>query len=103
MKFGLSADQYQILSKLLIQPLRSKNVNLYIFGSRARGTQHPFSDIDILLVEPNDFRISASELSKIKEALEESSLTVKVDLVKIQDLAKSYVDRVDAEKVLIGD
>ncbi len=101
MNWGLQEKQYQIIKKLLIEPLISHGAKLYVFGSRARGTQHPFSDIDILYIETSENSISASLISQIKENLEDSQLTIKVDLVKYEDLAKSYLPNIDKEKVQI--
>jgi predicted nucleotidyltransferase len=101
MKFGLSKDQYILLDELLIKPLKSKNASVYVFGSRARGNFHPFSDIDILFVEDKQNIISPSELSRIKENLEDSKLEIKVDLVRIEDLAKSYLATANKDKIRI--
>lgn len=73
MTFGLTQAQYQILEELLIKPLQRNKAEVYVFGSRARGTQHPFSDIDILYKEGNGNEVAESEIGQIKEALEEST------------------------------
>lgn len=99
MKFGLSEQQFEILNEILIQPLKKKNAKVYIFGSRARGKHHPFSDVDILFEESSDVLISDVELSRIKEALEDSRLSVKVDIVNSKNLAKSFVETVTKEKI----
>ena len=101
MKFGLSEQQFEILNKILIQPLKKKNAKVYVFGSRARGKHHPFSDVDILFEESSDILISDMELSRIKEALEDSRLSVKVDVVNSKNLAKSFVETVTKEKIEI--
>lgn len=104
MKFGLAEDQYALLDELLIKPLKSKNAQVYVFGSRARGDHHLFSDIDILFIEDKKNIkniISSREVSKIKTNLEDSKLTIKVDLVRAEDLAKSYVCGVYKDKILI--
>lgn len=99
MKFGLPEEQFAILNEILIQPLKKHKATVYIFGSRATGKAHPFSDVDVLFEESADSLISAAELSKIKEELEESGLTVKIDLVNSKDLAKSFVEAVQRERV----
>ncbi|MFK8137693.1 MAG: nucleotidyltransferase family protein [Bdellovibrionales bacterium] len=99
MSFGLSESQYHILKKKLLEPLWQKDVIIYAFGSRARGTHHPFSDIDILLV--NSDNLPAGFLSELKEKLEDSKLEVKVDIVEEEYLAESYKNNVNAEKIEI--
>lgn len=101
MTFGLSDSQYSILDALVIQPLKAMHAEVFIFGSRAKGKHHPFSDIDILFIEDEKFPIARSEISKIKEAAENSPLAIKLDLVCDKDLASSYRQSVEAEKIRI--
>lgn len=70
-----------------------------MFGSRARKTNHQYSDIDILIKEAPEHPIESLCLAKIKEDIENSNLVIKVDLVRDQDLAASY--RSSVEKDLI--
>ena len=88
MKFGLTASQCELLDKLLVRPLKDMGASVWIFGSRARGDHKTFSDIDILF-ETNQ-EIGLGRLSQFKEALEESNLPYKVDIVNLCDLADSY-------------
>lgn len=99
MTFGLSDQQYQIFEKILIAKLKSYDAKVFIFGSRARGKHHPFSDIDVFYIESPNRTVPSQEISKIKEALEESALAVKVDLVKYADLAKSYLPSIQKDQI----
>lgn len=90
MNFGLSSLEYQLLHDLALEPLRKAGARIWIFGSRARGDQKPFSDIDILIELGSDSHLPPGLLSQIKEAVEESRLPYKVDFVNITDLAESY-------------
>lgn len=101
MKFGLTEEQYTLLKNLLIDKLKSYKARIFVFGSRARGTNHPFSDIDIFYIEHPTQKISNEDLSVIKENLEESNLPIKVDLVKHEDLAKSYLPGIEKDKIEI--
>ena len=101
MTFGLNSADYKLLENLVITPLKQKSVRVFVFGSRATGRNHPFSDIDLLL-EPLPTRpIELSELSQIKESIEEARFPIKVDLVLFDDLAQSYKNRVLQEKIEI--
>lgn len=99
-KFGLKEDDYNLLKKLVIDPLSVLGCKIYIFGSRARGDNHPYSDVDILYDTQGD-SVSLSQISMIKESIEESRFPVKVDLVSSDELALSYKQQVDKEKILI--
>lgn len=98
--FGLSEAQFKLLTDLVINPLKNKGAMVFVFGSRARGDHHLFSDIDIFFVESAEV-ISKAEISKIKEVVEESKLAIAVDLVSKKDLAKSYLKKIETEKVKV--
>jgi predicted nucleotidyltransferase len=74
--FGLTLDQFEILKTLVLKPLKERKAKVFVFGSRARGTHHVFSDIDILFEENLNNPISLVELSLIKENIENSNLTI---------------------------
>lgn len=99
MMFGLSDKQYAILHDLVIAPLLSKGARVFVFGSRARGDNHPFSDIDILVRESPETPLSLSEIWIIKENIEDSNLVIKVDLVRDQDLVASYRSSVEKDMI----
>lgn len=101
MKFGLTPEQYKLLENLVIQPLQKNQAKVFIFGSRARGKHHPFSDIDILYQENQKHPIQAREISDIKENIENSNFTIKLDLINEKDLAVSYRKSVTEDLILI--
>lgn len=100
MKFGLSEADFKLIQELVIDPLKEQSAQIYVFGSRAKGKHHPFSDIDILYVLPKGKKLPNGLLATIKESIEESRVSCKVDLVSSEDLAKSYQENVEKEKVL---
>ncbi len=102
MKFGLSDSQFKILLDLVIRPLQNQGAKVFIFGSRAKGNHHPFSDIDLLFQENPNQPIQPEFVSKIMDDIENSNLVIKVDLVNEQALAKSYRDTVLLEMKLIN-
>ncbi len=59
------------------------DVRVYLFGSRARGDNTPFSDVDLGIMSDRDI---STELALLREAVEESCLPYKVDIV---DLSRS--------------
>lgn len=88
MKFGLSPSSWEILDRIVFQPLLRSGAKVWIFGSRARGDQREYSDLDVLYRIPSP--LPDGMLSRIREALEESKLPILVDLVSEADLADSY-------------
>jgi predicted nucleotidyltransferase len=89
MKFGLEDRHFQLIQTILIEPLKAKGAKVWIFGSRARGKHHRFSDLDVLF-ESGSTPIETGEIGAINEALEDSALPIKVDIVDIRFLAESY-------------
>lgn len=101
MKFGMNEEQYALLDQLVLTPLKKQNCQVYVFGSRVRGTHHPYSDID-LLFKPTDAQpLPAGFLSQIKENIEESRFPFTVDLVNEEELASSYRDSVLSSRVAL--
>jgi uncharacterized protein len=101
MKFGLDLKHFQLLEKLVINPLKNSGFKIWIFGSRARGDHRPYSDIDLLYQFPEQSTDFSRLISRLKEELEESSLPYKVDLVDINDLAESYKQNILRDRVEI--
>ncbi|MFZ4402776.1 MAG: nucleotidyltransferase family protein [Pseudobdellovibrionaceae bacterium] len=62
----------------------------YIFGSRAKGTAKPLSDIDLL----TKHKITKLQMSSLREELEESSLPMKVDIVVWDDISAEFQKRI---------
>ncbi len=83
--FGLTPSDWEIVRTTCIDPLKKLGVKVWVYGSRARGDHKKFSDLDILY-----HGNPGAVIHSIKEALEESRLTIKVDLVSADDLAESY-------------
>jgi predicted nucleotidyltransferase len=100
MNFGLTSDEIALLRKIVMIPLTKWGVKTYIFGSRARGKYHRFSDVDLLFEQAPNQLIPIAEISEIRENLENSNFPYKVDLVDSLNLAASYRTQVNQEKIL---
>ena len=97
--FGLSPTDWSLIETLCIHPLKSRGAAVWIFGSRARGEHRPYSDVDLVFETPAPLPVGL--LGKIRENLEESRLPVKVDLVSWPELAESYRERAERERIVI--
>jgi predicted nucleotidyltransferase len=95
LEFGIEQRHRELLSKLLVAPIKEAGGQLWVFGSRARGDHRKFSDLDILVAGP----VPLGLISSVGEKLEESSLPFRVDLVFEPNLAESYRDRVLRERI----
>ena len=72
------------LKQFLKEFFQDTKVEIYLFGSRARGDHVPYSDIDIGFVS-KDAKDISGRLTALREILEESHLPYKVDLVEIAE------------------
>lgn len=68
-----------------------------VFGSRANGRARPFSDLDLLLVDPP--RLPLALRAALVDAFEAGPLPFRVDLVERDGLWPGMVDRVLGEAV----
>lgn len=96
MNFGLESRLWQIILDLAITPLKKMGAKVYVFGSRARGDYKQFSDLDLLF--ERDPSIDLKLIAKIRSALEDSDLPIKIDLVDRQECAKSFLPKILRER-----
>lgn len=96
MNVQILPHEEMILRGILVQFQFLQNHPVWIFGSRAKGTARKYSDLDLLFGEG----LTLEQISEIREALENSNLLFKVDLVREEDLAPAYKDEVHTSRVL---
>lgn len=72
-----------------------------VFGSRATGRARPFSDLDLLVVQPA--RLSWVERADLRDLFEASDLQFRVDVVEADALPEGMAERVAAESVSLRD
>ncbi len=95
---ALTADQAGTVRAIVDHVLPGARV--CIFGSRATGRARPFSDLDLLVIEPAS--LSWSQRADFRDAFEASDLPFRVDLVEARDLPPGIAERVAAESVLLA-
>lgn len=66
---------------------------VYLYGSRARGSAQPFSDIDLYIEGP----VREDELTELRAQFEESNLPMKVDLT--YDLSPTFLKQIQKDFV----
>jgi predicted nucleotidyltransferase len=99
MKFGLTEAEIKYVDETVVQVLKRYKARVFLFGSRANGKYKKFSDIDLLFSEDRQIPVPAAVISKILTDLEDSNFSYKVDLVRESELALSYRDSVNSEKI----
>ena len=88
---------FEIAARVIRSHLAGKNVRVLPFGSRARGDSRIWSDIDVA-VQTNPL-FPAGSLSALREALEESSCLLNVDVVDFNDANAAMRESIDREGI----
>ena len=99
MKYGLTESELQLLDAIVIAPLKKKNAEIFLFGSRARSQHKKFSDVDLVYISCSEQAIPNHMIYQITSELEESDFPYKLDLVKYEELATSYKKNIELEKI----
>jgi type I restriction enzyme S subunit len=93
----IEPHQWEELRSILSAHLPGRRV--WAFGSRATGRRvRRFSDLD-LLIEGDS--LSFREAAMLDEALDESRLPFKVDVVQMATLMPEFYARIQPERVLV--
>lgn len=99
-RFGLTASQLENVSEILRKVLGGKeSYAVWVFGSRARSDQKPFSDIDLLIeCRPT---LTDKEKADLEDRFESGDLPYKVDLVRENEVFPAYAGQIEQEKSLL--
>jgi len=95
---GLAPRHLDAIQKIVAQIFSDTACIVYLFGSRARGTHAPASDVDIAVASPEDV---GGKLGALREALESSTIPFFVDVVDLSQTAKKFVENVQNGGVII--
>lgn len=82
----LTAQQLHLIQDILLAIL--PNTPVWAFGSRVKGTNKPFSDIDLALITTTPLTIR--ELTELELAFSDSDLPFKVDLVDWASCSETF-------------
>ncbi|TSE28210.1 Nucleotidyltransferase domain protein [Tepidimonas thermarum] len=87
----------EAIGRILAPVVRRYGADVWLFGSRARGDARRASDIDVALRAPTP--VPPDVLAGVREALEESHIPFRVDLVDYRSAAEGLQRAIDAEGV----
>lgn len=76
------------IKKIISKFINSKDYKIFIFGSRAKERARKFSDYDIGIVGKRP--LSFEKMALIEDALEESDLPFRVDLIDFHSVTKEF-------------
>lgn len=70
-----------------------------LFGSRAKGTHSPASDIDLAIYAP---QMTHQQMNLLRNELDELNIIYRIDVVHIEELTKnSLIERIENEGIEI--
>ena len=78
--------------EVVLRSLGERAATVYLFGSFATGTQHRSSDIDIAI--DSGTALPRALLAQLREALEESRVPYRVDVVDLSEADPAFRERV---------
>ena len=92
-KIFITPEDYKILAHIF----QTLSCEVFIFGSRIKGNQQKFSDLDLCLKAKNP--IELIDIAILKEALSDSDLPFTVDVIDYKSLSEGFKKIIDNEGV----
>jgi len=83
---NLTACQLEIVQKICAEQLPETPV--WVFGSRVKGTNKPFSDLDLALI--TDTPLTIRRQRQLEQAFSDSDLPFSVDLIDWASCSESF-------------
>ncbi len=90
----LDSKQLERVKMILKRHIPERRV--WVFGSRARGTAKPYSDLD-LAVEGAE-KLSFETRRRLQEDFEESDLPIRVDLVELCSVDPAFKQLIEKQR-----
>ena len=95
-EIDINSRDKEILSSLLEWYL--PHTSVWAHGSRVTGSAKPWSDLDLVVFTETEHKY---QLSLLKEALEESNLSFRVELLEWDSLPDNYKTNITASHAVI--
>lgn len=93
----IKASDWQEAQRVLATQV--PGLEVWAFGSRARGTAKPYSDLDVALVSPHPLPLSV--LANLNYAFEASDMTIKVDVVDLSSVSEAFRSTIARDAVAV--
>jgi predicted nucleotidyltransferase len=83
--------------RMILRTCLPSDTGVWTFGSRATGAARRYSDLDLAL--RSDKPLDFDTLGRLKDALSESDLTIKVDLVDLSTVEPAFLRMIESEMI----
>ena len=86
------------IKALVLHELQNEDASVFVFGSWARGQQRQSSDVDVAIEYhgPSNWR----KIADLREALEESTIPYRVDVVDMQEVSAALVKEIRKDGIV---
>ena len=98
--FGLDDRHLDFVLSVLKRNISDVDAKFYIFGSRVKGTNKKYSDIDIA-IDLNGKKLDTSILGKILIEFQDSTLPFEVDVVDLNSIDEKFKNLIKKDLVLL--
>ena len=88
-KINLDEKSFLVVRDILKKNLEGIDAKTFIFGSRAKGTNRKFSDIDVAIRASQDIPLSI--MARLNYDFEESNLDYFVNVVDLNTTSESFM------------
>ncbi len=100
--FGFTAAQAQLLREQIEKVLLpGQAIDVWIFGSRARGTHRRYSDVDIVISTKAGAAFTHRQKLDLQDAIEDSDFPYKVEWVLEPDIYPPYRPGIQADRKML--
>lgn len=72
---------------------------VWAFGSRVKGTAKAYSDLDLAII--TDQPLSLTKMATLKEAFDESVLSIRIDIVDWAATSEPFRNIIEQDKVVV--
>lgn len=93
----ISAPDWKEVQRILAHEIPALEV--WAFGSRARRTAKPYSDLDLAIITPQ--ALPLAQLANLTHAFESSDLSIRVDVVDWSSISETFRQLVFNDRVVV--
>jgi predicted nucleotidyltransferase len=94
----LEENNLEIIKQIFNDTAKDLNIQVYMYGSRAKGTAWKYSDIDLALLSSTG-KIPISVISKLSLDFEESLLPYKVDIIDLYTVSENFKKAIETDLI----
>jgi len=92
-------NNLNILREKILNSLIDNDVEVFLFGSRARGNNHDNSDVDIALNPVLSDEGFIKKVVLLKADIENMNIPYKVDLINLKEVSAEFSSRIMKEAI----